>query len=592
MRPTLSSLCISLSISAAGLAAWHFQAPQEADACGCFVPPDPTVPIVQAGERILFGMDQGEVTAHIQVQYSGPASDFGWLLPLPSVPEMELGSEELFAQLTTQTQPKYRLDREYLGNCPFDPGRFGGQGGGAPSNDSAGESGGKDGSDPLVLRDTLGPYDYAVLRADAKQPMLDWLDENGFFVPAGTEDVVDTYIKPGAFFLALKLQSGEEAGDIQPVVLKYQSDLPMIPIILTSVAADPNMGVQVWVLGDDRAIPRNYHHTRINDAAIDWINFGANYAQVVTDAVDEIDGHHSFVTEYAGTSTVMADILDYQGRFGQEAMLAGNTDAMGFIQYLNDNGFPLFGGQGPNGFSPTYSPLILSILESNFPVPAALVEEGVTPADYYWSIQYYLGSYREDNPEKFLDLEIDFVAVDLAKAIFERVVKPTLDAGALIREHDYLTRLFTTLSPNEMTKDPVFSFNPDLYEISNIHSGKLVYHCQLRNNATAENTPAVLTTEQGFQIVYSDGVGDVTSPDAPTPWSTVVMPQSQYQDILREEGDAEVVLDNTSAIQSALDEAGGSSGGCSTGGGTSTGAGLFFLALAFLALQRRQEDGI
>ncbi len=589
MLRTLSPLLLSFAVSGAALGAWHFQAPQEAEACGCFVPPDPTVPIVQAGERILFGMKDGEVTAHIQVQYSGAASDFGWLLPMPSVPEMELGSDELFAQLTAQTQPKYRLDREYLGNCPFDPNRFG-QGGGAPSNDSAGGESGEGGGSPLVLRDTLGPYDYAVLRADAKQPMLDWLDENGFFVPAGTEDVVDTYIKPGAFFLALKLQSGEDAGDIQPVVLKYQSDLPMIPIILTSVAADPDMGVQVWVLGDDRAIPRNYHHTRINDAAIDWINAGANYAQVVTDAVDEIEGHHSFVTEYAGPSSIMREILDYQGRFGQEAMLAGNTGAVEFVQYLNNNGFPLFGGQGPNGFNPTFSPLILNILQASLPVPAALLEQGVTPSDYYWSIQYYLGSYRENNPEQFLDLDVEFVATDLARDLFERVVKPTLAAGSIIRDHDYLTRLFTTLSPNEMTKDPVFSFNPDLYEVSNIHSGKLVYHCQLRNNATAENTPAVLTTEQGFKIVYGDGVGESDSPDSPKPWSTVLMPQSSYQEILREEGEPEVVTDNMDEIQSALNEASGDIGGCSTGGTSGGTFALLFLALAFLGLNRRKED--
>ena len=106
--------------------------------------------------------------------------------------------------------------------------------------------------------------------------MLDWLDDNGFFVPGGTEDVVDAYIQPNGYFLALKLLKGNDVGDLQPVVLSYESDLPMIPIILTSVAADPNMGVQVWLLGEDRAIPRNYHHTKINDAALDWIGAGAD----------------------------------------------------------------------------------------------------------------------------------------------------------------------------------------------------------------------------------------------------------------------------------------------------------------------------
>src|SRR5690606_5179910 len=246
-------------------------------------------------------MEDGKVTAHIQIRYNGPAEEFGWLLPLPSQPTMKVGTDELFLQLIQQTQPLYRLQAEYVGNCPFDPNRGGGFGsssGGesAPDADNGGGAGGE-GYNPLVVRDTVGPYDYAVLRADQKQPMLDWLDENGFFVPTGTDDAVDPYIRPGAYFLALKLIKGNSVGDIQPVVVEYESDLPMIPIVLTSVAADPDMPILVWVLGEHRAIPRNYFHTRINDAELDWLNFGQNYLDVVTDAVDEADGHHSFVTE-------------------------------------------------------------------------------------------------------------------------------------------------------------------------------------------------------------------------------------------------------------------------------------------------------
>src|SRR5207302_4857350 len=110
-----------------------------AHACGCFAPPDPSVPVVQAGERILFAMQDGVVTAHIQIQYAGNATDFGWLLPLPAVPTLELGTDELFAQLTTTTQPKYRLTRRYEGNCLFNPtnARSGGLAG-APAPQAAG----------------------------------------------------------------------------------------------------------------------------------------------------------------------------------------------------------------------------------------------------------------------------------------------------------------------------------------------------------------------------------------------------------------------------------------------------------------------
>ena len=50
-------------------------------ACGCFVPPNPVVQIVQAGERIVFATDGDDVIAHVQIQYQGDAQDFGWLLP-------------------------------------------------------------------------------------------------------------------------------------------------------------------------------------------------------------------------------------------------------------------------------------------------------------------------------------------------------------------------------------------------------------------------------------------------------------------------------------------------------------------------------
>src|SRR5262245_57816670 len=88
-----------------GLALALIGAPaRDAEACGCFVPPDPTVPIVQAGERILFATENGTITAHIQIQYAGSRDEFGWLLPLPSVPVLELGTDELFTTLINNTQ--------------------------------------------------------------------------------------------------------------------------------------------------------------------------------------------------------------------------------------------------------------------------------------------------------------------------------------------------------------------------------------------------------------------------------------------------------------------------------------------------------
>lgn len=161
----------------------------------------------------------------------------------------------------------------------------------------------------------MGPYEFAILKADSKTEMLNWLNTNRYVVPAGTDGALAPYLRPGGYFLALKLKAGLSAGDIQPVVLRYRADLPVIPITLTQVAATPNLGVLIWVLGAGRAIPRSYFHTVINEAQIDWLGDAKSYLEVVQKAVSEAPGKHSFVTERAGDATLLQDVLDTPGRF-------------------------------------------------------------------------------------------------------------------------------------------------------------------------------------------------------------------------------------------------------------------------------------
>jgi hypothetical protein len=545
---------------------------QDADACGCFTPPDPSVPVVQAGERIAFAMDGGVVTAHIQIQYAGDAKEFGWLLPLPAVPELKLGTDELFNQLIAQTQPKYKLNRVYEGNCSFDPARFGGGfNTSAPAASEDGQGGGtrEGGPGVVVIQDSIGPYDYAVLRADSKDEMLSWLNTNHYFVPAGTDETVGPYIRPGAFFLALKLRSGNSAGDLQPVVLSYKSDLPMIPIVLTSTGAKPNMGVQVWMLGKGRAIPRNYYHTVINDALLDWVNGSQNYNDVIIKATTEAPGRHTFVTEYAGSTSIMKNLLNAPGRFGTQIQLAQQQDEVSFIQYLLNTQY-------------TFTSQLVAILSRYIPVPNALVLQGVTPANFYSNIQYYLGSYRQQNPDQFVGYTTSFDPAKMATEIWERVVTPTLEAGGLFDKHTHLTRLYTTISPEDMNKDPVFSYNPELPEWSNVHDGTLTYHCGLLGNGNQANTPATLRTASGWVLSFPYGATG-------TQTAVSSLPASERIEILREVGRPEIVADNTSKIDHSL----GSSSGCGTimGGRAERAGGTAALLLLFggvLAWRRRR----
>jgi MYXO-CTERM domain-containing protein len=558
-----------------------------AHACGCFAPPDPTTPIVQAGERILFAMEDGVVTAHIQVQYEGDAAEFAWLVPMPAVPTLGLGTDELFTRVIQTTQPRYRLMTEFPDACEPPPPPPA-----APPPPSGGDGGGL-----VVTVDTIGPYDYAVLQANDKQPMLDWLSTNGYFVPAGTGAAVDPYIRPGGYFLALKLKKGQSVGDLQPVVVKYQSQLPQIPIVLTGVAADPDMPVLVWVLGDHRAIPRNFFHTQINDALIDWVNNGANYIEVVTAAVDEADGHHSFITEYAGPSNIMVDVLDPAGRFGDLDALRALTEPADYLEYLWSNGFAQ-GSSSPFG-GLQISSEILAILGRELPIPQALLDSvredqngyELPPADFYVGFRYYQQTY----PDILTGAYPAFSPVTLTGELETRIVVPTRAAGQLFRDHPYLTRLFTTMSPDEMTRDPTFSFNPDLPQVSNLHWGTLQYLECGPNNYPSFDGPAMLVTEQGWKLYMPNGL-------AANDWLTAPLPASHRIEMLREEGAAQVVTDNAGAITDGVSDYHPQppppvvdmppkerAGGCAASPGAGGSAGALLLASLAVALLRRRR---
>ncbi len=494
-------------------------APKLALACGCVAPPTAAEPVVQAGERIVFAHEDGKVTAHIQLQYEGLASEFAWLLPLPSLPEFKLSSEQLFDELEEQTAPRFVVPRLPGSDCSSDI-QLG------CSKNLARERREEMEFPPTVAveESNEGPYDYAILRADDKEPMLEWLRENGYFVPAATESQMDPYIRPGAYFLALKLRSGQAVGEIQPVMVQYESDLPMVPIILTSVAATPDMGILVWVLGDARAIPLNYQHVQINEEHLDWTRRGVNYAQVVARAIDEADEHHAFVTEFAGPTDTFRDRFGDEERYGSKESLYSIEDPVRWVRELRSRG--------------VYQPGLLPIFRRAFPVPDDYPRKAGVPVLFY----AYLETSLKDYPPESFDV------VALTDEVWARVVEPALEAKKMFENNSVVTRMFTVLSPEEMTEDPVFSYNPDLPMIAEQRFfAAITDHCKGDNRLEVQ-------LRDGRVYLYEDeaALSALVSGGFETPSAIRV-------ERLRLEGAPEVVVDNTALLEGSDDL---SEGGC------------------------------
>jgi hypothetical protein len=142
------------------------------------------------------------------------------------------------------------------------------------------------------------------------------------------------------------------------------------------------------------------------------------------------------VTDYAGTSEHVQtyDILgsewDQTAFIGVDPIQAIDLIAM---QYLNTH------------------PLIQPLLMQFIPPP-----DGLDPQDFW------------NNIEQYADL-IDLAAWDsvaFADALAERIIEPAMHALDLLETWPYITRLHTTISPQEMTVDPIFMPVPDLDDVS------------------------------------------------------------------------------------------------------------------------------
>ena len=217
------------------------------------------IPVDQAAERSIFTVDPGEVSAYVQINYTGSAPDFAWVVPVPSVPEVDVAEMASFFELQTATDPVFMLPP--VPDCMFRDQVF--EMGGAPQATMAEME-----EDVTVFASgEAGPYAYDVVGTETGDvnALIDWLNENNYRITPEMEPLVHVYVEEAMIFLAMKLQPDQGVQDIQPIKMTYQSQQPMIPIRLTAVAATPNMGIYTWIFGRAQAESQNFASLQLSD---------------------------------------------------------------------------------------------------------------------------------------------------------------------------------------------------------------------------------------------------------------------------------------------------------------------------------------
>jgi hypothetical protein len=291
MRRLASSLLIALAASAPLATA------STAVACGGFFRAE--TPVDQSAQRMIFKrLTASRLEAYFEIRFSGDPTSFAWVLPVPGNPQDKaIVDAAVFEALDVATAPQVTqpIVCEALGVPPgesSDAG-FDNSGGGDPEVSSPRVT--------VIDREVVGEYDVATLEAETGADLVAWLRKNDFRVTEEMTPFIDLYIGQGLNFLAVKLKPGAGIDGIRPLKMTYDARGPMVPLKLAAVAAQPETGVKIFYLGDQRVTPSNTPELTVpaGHLAFDHATQTGNWPAAVARTIDD-GGGEGLVVDFAG----------------------------------------------------------------------------------------------------------------------------------------------------------------------------------------------------------------------------------------------------------------------------------------------------
>jgi hypothetical protein len=155
----------------------------------------------------------------------------------------------------------------------------------------------------------VGEYDILILSAKQSSGLETWLRQNGYRIPDGATDVIDSYLKQNMRFFVARVNVAEQArlgvSYLRPLQIAYESPKFLLPIRLGMVNARGSQEMYVYALTrNGRVETTNYRTVRVpSDVELPAYlkkpeEFGAFYKAMFTRQVANQDGRAVFL-EYA-----------------------------------------------------------------------------------------------------------------------------------------------------------------------------------------------------------------------------------------------------------------------------------------------------
>jgi hypothetical protein len=286
-------------------------APVRASACGgCFHPV--TTPSAVTGHRMAFAISETRTVLWDQFQYAGAPEDFSWVLPVRPGSYLEESTDAWFEALDAVTQ--VRVTSPEL-NCAEAAGD-GGCGCASSAESASLDRGGSLANDDVTVvhEGTVGPYQTVTLRSENPDALTNWLNENGYVIPADIEPVIEAYVSEGYDFVALQLRPGQGVRQMTPVRVITPGGEGRLPLRMVAAGVGESVDIVLYVITESRSQMPDLHEVSVSEADLVW-DFGtssSNYLELRRQALARNLGY-SYLTAFAEEQAFTAEYFDRTG---------------------------------------------------------------------------------------------------------------------------------------------------------------------------------------------------------------------------------------------------------------------------------------
>jgi hypothetical protein len=318
-------------------------ASQPAHACGgCFHPP--ALPDAPAGSvqtvtdhRMVLALSATQTTLWDQFSYAGAPSEFSWILPIRSGPEVrvELADPRFLATLDNVTAPTVRTPQAPRRMCPLcassqpsarcgtdGPYPFAGYADAAISDGAAsyGQDAGGDSSVTVYQTATVGPYQITVLTGSDPMALRNWLTANNYVVPASLDPVLAHYIDLRMDFVAVRLRPAEGEQQMAPIRVTAPGLQPLLPLRMIAAGISDHVGLLLLTLSTGRMETVNFPNASVHESDLVW-DYNASPAGLTLrqqeNALSHAQGDRAWITEMSGpVDPALGSLFSQQPREG------------------------------------------------------------------------------------------------------------------------------------------------------------------------------------------------------------------------------------------------------------------------------------